>query len=91
MNKSREREGKLVKAKGVVRKIDNLGRITIPIEMRRSIGLEVGEEADIHFANGVLCITKYVDKVDKPDIAAFTEEELMAELYKRQSQNGGNK
>lgn len=33
--------------KGIVRKLDNLGRITLPMEYRRSFGIEVGENAPI--------------------------------------------
>ena len=33
--------------KGIVRRIDHLGRITLPMEYRRSFGIEVGENAPI--------------------------------------------
>lgn len=33
--------------KGMYRKIDQLGRIVLPIEIRRSFGLEPGSEVDI--------------------------------------------
>lgn len=32
---------------GIRKKVDNLGRITIPISFRRSYGLEEGEEVSI--------------------------------------------
>ena len=32
-------------AKGIVRKIDELGRITLPMEYRKTFGVEVGENA----------------------------------------------
>ncbi|MDF2907155.1 MAG: transcriptional regulator, AbrB family [Herbinix sp.] len=34
-------------AKGIVRKIDELGRITLPMEFRRSFGIKVKEQAPI--------------------------------------------
>lgn len=42
--------------KGIVRNIDHLGRITLPIEMRRSMKANVGDPVDIYFKNGVICV-----------------------------------
>ena len=32
---------------GIIRKVDKLGRITIPIELRKFYGFEVGKEVSI--------------------------------------------
>lgn len=32
---------------GIVRKIDDLGRIVVPAEMRRTLGVNVGDELEI--------------------------------------------
>lgn len=40
--------------KGIVRKIDDLGRITLPIEYRRMTGIEVLQPLDLYTENGVL-------------------------------------
>lgn len=29
---------------GIVRRLDNLGRVTIPMEMRKSLGIEIAEK-----------------------------------------------
>lgn len=42
--------------KGIVRNLDNLGRITLPIEMRRSLNLKVGEPVEIYFKGEAICI-----------------------------------
>ena len=42
--------------KGIVRNIDPLGRVTLPIEMRRSAGIGTGDPVDIYFKDGVICI-----------------------------------
>lgn len=42
--------------KGIVRQIDELGRITIPKEMRRSLNINIKDPVDIYFRNGVICI-----------------------------------
>lgn len=38
--------------KGIKRKIDGLGRIVIPIEMRRAMNLLEGDEVDMYFKDG---------------------------------------
>lgn len=42
--------------KGVVRLFDKLGRVTIPMEMRRTLKLNDGDPVDIHIKSGVICI-----------------------------------
>lgn len=45
-------------ANGIVRKIDELGRVVIPIEIRRSTGIDVLVLTDLTINNGVLHLTK---------------------------------
>lgn len=40
-----------MKSTGMVRKLDNLGRIVLPIEMRKSMGIDVKDSIEI-FAEG---------------------------------------
>ena len=44
--------------KGVVRQIDQLGRIVIPREILRSLNIDLGEPVDIYLKDGVICIEK---------------------------------
>lgn len=37
-----------VKATGIVRKVDELGRIVLPIELRRNLGIEDGDALEIY-------------------------------------------
>lgn len=49
-------------AKGVVRKIDELGRITLPIEYRRSLDLKKGKRVGLYLAdNEIYLSTKQED------------------------------
>lgn len=50
----------MLKATGVVRKIDDLGRIVIPMELRRTHGIEDGDGIEI-FTNehGDILLRKY--------------------------------
>ena len=47
-----------VKEIGVVRKIDELGRVVIPKEMRRSLGIRDGENLEIFVDNQSICLKK---------------------------------
>ena len=44
---------------GIVRRIDDLGRIVIPKEIRRNMGLNDGDALEIIYANGTVSIRKY--------------------------------
>ncbi len=48
-----------MKTTGIVRKIDELGRIVIPIEMRNTLGIEPGNGIEIHFENNTIILRKY--------------------------------
>lgn len=45
-------------ARGITRKLDEVGRVTIPIEMRRETGIDCGVRADLYLADGVICLKK---------------------------------
>ena len=44
---------------GIVRRIDDLGRIVIPKEIRRNMGLNDGDALEINYNNGTVSIRKY--------------------------------
>ena len=46
-------------ADGVVRKIDKLGRIVIPAEFRKSLGIEVEEDVEIMLEGGFVKISRH--------------------------------
>lgn len=41
---------------GIARKLDDLGRITLPIELRRTFEIEEGDKVEIFTDNNVICI-----------------------------------
>ncbi|MDN4606907.1 AbrB/MazE/SpoVT family DNA-binding domain-containing protein [Sporosarcina highlanderae] len=45
---------------GIVRKVDHLGRIVIPKELRRSLGLDQGVPMEIFVDNDKIILRKYV-------------------------------
>jgi len=48
-----------MKATGIVRKIDGLGRIVLPIELRRKFGMAVGDPVEIFTEKNAVVLRKY--------------------------------
>ena len=48
-----------MKATGIVRRIDELGRIVLPVELRRSMGLEVRDSIEIYVEGDSIILKKY--------------------------------
>lgn len=48
-----------MKSTGIVRRIDDLGRVVIPKEIRRSMGIREGDPLEIFLDENVLIIQKY--------------------------------
>lgn len=48
-----------MKATGIVRRIDDLGRIVIPKEIRRNMGIREGEAMEIFLEDNYVCFKKY--------------------------------
>lgn len=49
-----------MKSTGVVRKIDNLGRIVFPIELRRNLKIKEGDPISIYVDGQDIILRKYV-------------------------------
>lgn len=49
-----------MKATGIVRRIDDLGRIVIPKEVRRTMNIREGDPIEIYLDNGGILLKKYV-------------------------------
>jgi transcriptional pleiotropic regulator of transition state genes len=49
----------MLKATGIIRKIDNLGRITLPIELRRNLDVDVGDPLEIYTESNAIVLKKY--------------------------------
>lgn len=53
-----------MKATGIVRRIDELGRVVIPKEIRRSLKIREGDALEVFVDNGGICFRKYQTEVD---------------------------
>ena len=43
---------------GLPRRIDHLGRIVVPVELRRMLGINAGDELEIAVRDGAITLTK---------------------------------
>lgn len=48
-----------MKATGIVRRIDDLGRVVVPKEIRRTLGIEEGDPLEIFVTDGGICFIPY--------------------------------
>lgn len=48
-----------MKATGIVRKMDTLGRVVIPIELRRTLSIDIKDSIEIFVDNDNIILKKY--------------------------------
>ena len=48
-----------MKSTGIVRKIDELGRVVLPIELRRTLDIDIKDSLEIYVDNGSIILKKY--------------------------------
>ncbi|NLO89813.1 MAG: AbrB/MazE/SpoVT family DNA-binding domain-containing protein [Clostridia bacterium] len=49
----------MIKSTGIVRKVDELGRVVIPIELRRTLGIEEKDALEIYVDKESIILKKY--------------------------------
>jgi len=49
----------MLKATGIVRKVDELGRLVIPIELRRTMGINIKDDMEIYLDAENIILEKY--------------------------------
>ena len=52
-----------MRATGIVRRVDDLGRVVIPREIRRSMGIKEGEPLEIYLENDAVIFRRYSYKL----------------------------
>lgn len=65
-----------MKSTGIVRKVDELGRLVIPMELRRSLGIEVKDPVEIFVEGDQIILQKY-----KPNMACAVTGEVSESNY----------
>jgi transcriptional pleiotropic regulator of transition state genes len=49
----------MVKSTGVIRRVDDLGRIVLPIELRRNLGIDEQDAMEIYVDRDLIILKKY--------------------------------
>ena len=50
---------------GIIRRMDDLGRVVIPKEMRKLANINVGDPLEVGIANGCIILEKYTGEIDE--------------------------
>ena len=69
-----------MKSTGIVRKVDELGRIVLPIELRRTLDIDVKDALEIYVEGGQIILQKYEPDCvfcgDSKDVLRFKEKNI---------------
>lgn len=67
-----------MKSTGIVRKVDELGRVVVPKELRRRLGIDDGDPVEIFSDGDKIVLQKYQPNAEKEEVTAELEK-LVAE------------
>lgn len=67
-----------MRATGIIRRIDDLGRVVIPKEIRRSMSIREGDPLEIYTEKGTICFRKYspIGEIDTDTIKIVCDKSL---------------
>lgn len=71
---------------GIVRRIDDLGRIVLPKEIRRTVGIKEGDPISISALRGNIILTPYIC-IDDIETQLLRIKELYFDSYDNNSKN----
>ena len=77
-----------MKATGIVRRVDDLGRIVIPKEIRRTMQIELGEPMELFLEDDKVCVKRWssgckddikrlIDEVCDDDYATYNKDRVL--------------
>ena len=76
-----------MKATGIVRKVDELGRIVLPIELRKILGIEPKDQLEIFVDGNIIMLCKYEPKCvfcgKSENIEKFHEKSICSECIEK--------
>jgi len=53
-----------MKSTGIIRRIDDLGRVVVPKEIRRTLNISEGDPLEIYVYDGMVCYRKHIPESD---------------------------
>lgn len=62
-----------MKSTGMVRKVDELGRVVIPKELRRTLGIDNQDPLEIYIDGDKIILKKYLPNAEKEDVISSLE------------------
>ncbi|MDM5245725.1 AbrB/MazE/SpoVT family DNA-binding domain-containing protein [Lysinibacillus sp. G4S2] len=65
-----------MKSTGIIRKVDDLGRVVVPKELRRTLGIENGDPLEIFIDGDQIILKKY-----KPNMTCIATGEVSDDNY----------
>lgn len=76
-----------MKASGIVHKIDDLGRVVIPQEIRGSMKIKAGDPLEFFISpvKGMVCFQKYSERIEEECLRDFNEPIEMPTNFKSKS------
>ena len=77
-----------MKSTGIVRRIDDLGRVVIPKEIRRTLLLKEGDPLELFMEDGGVYLKKYVPDYDIIDMVDNIETKLEFMMDEAGHKNG---
>ncbi|HHW70834.1 MAG TPA: AbrB/MazE/SpoVT family DNA-binding domain-containing protein [Clostridiales bacterium] len=83
-----------MKSTGIVRKVDELGRVVIPIELRRTLGIEEKDALEIYVDGEHIILKKYEPACifceDARDVQMYKGKNICKECLAELAQKGSN-
>ena len=67
-----------MKSTGIVRNVDDLGRVTLPKELRRQLGIEEKDSVEIFTNENQIILQKYKPNAEKDEVTAELEKLVAA-------------
>lgn len=75
-----------MKSTGVVRKLDTLGRVVIPIELRKTMGIDIKDTLEIYTEGDEIILKKYAPGCvfcgDARNVSAFKGKNICSKCMK---------
>ena len=75
-----------MKFTGIVRRIDDLGRVVIPKEIRRTLQIREGDPLELYVDNNVICFKKY--EVNEAEHALACLEDVVNDMWDERELRG---
>ncbi len=76
-----------MKNTGIVRRIDELGRVVLPIEIRRALDLKIKDPVEIYTDSNSIILKKYSDSCvfcsEKEELVAFEGKHICPKCLKK--------